>query len=676
MFNLKYCYDFYCNYKINLYEFQIFLMRFVSSCFSPLNRELVEATRQRNRLINPLLIPRSRNIYYRSTDVECSEPQDDEIWLSYLMRPFELIRMIKRYHRVGNWFFVIIIYEFSLMCFILFKIIFHKFYTGNDQEKIDKLIDYFPRLCESYPNPADFYAILTVQCLLCLLLRVVAVIKLIKMAIINKDEYKYIGPTQMTGSFLKLMKISLRDWFRMIGVGYKHSFVCLERTEGFERLQERYAHLHLRSDLGERLSSLDKKEIFYFKNMINFSECYKYLNYNIDTTNTSVDWFMPESNVRIDIWELCHLTFMTLIGIPFLTILVLINVTAILVFELSQSTDKPFEASVWDSLAQAPKVVSNFGRVVRIIDLLSILLIQVPHQSDIIGFFIDLLSLNSRIRKITESLKEVCKLSSNGCGDTHCVYQCPTCSCVSTETQSRRSFVCKSDKDANVGVANYEDPQMVAIQNNLFKKCHPSPQQSFKDDLNQLIETHLELIGILSKEFSMMKRSHTTYMNILITGSGFCVALGLSTLYVASSGFTQVMLASLTIANALPVFGIVPLCFRTESRVSIRYTFVGNHSPACNRSKGTHIDVAVDAWPVSRPLLDLPNTTHQREVPNRAKGYKECAPASSTVCARTRQGLQNSRTISDYSDHYWNGKFIYRSDSRIPRTHDSRLTCV
>lgn len=567
---LKYCTDLYCNWPLNLTGLQVFFMHHISFCFSPLNRELVEATRRKNRLQDSLMVLRSRVIY---NNVHNQSPSDieDDYWICYLSKPFELIRLIKRYNCVGNWFFITIFIELSTIGLITLKAVFHQFYTGTNQERVNRFKKYYPRIFESYPNPADFYSLASVLCSYCFVLRLMNVFKLIRLSVINRHHYDCIEPIQLNGSFLLQLKFSLRDWFRMSGIGFKHRSICDHSVDCKGRETERNAHLFFRPETLRDLFELDKQELVCFRNMIDFSECYKYFNYQInDNLADEIDWFMPDNNVRIDPWEFSYMAIMTVYGLPFFLLVATANITAVLLFELMQLTENKEEASLWDCYAQVPTLLSDLGRLIRLTDILTFLMIQLPHQFHIAAVFLDLIALNSRIRKVSESLGELCKLISSDFQDIQ------PCTCEqSIQTNSLNCNKCVkinfrfTSSHIILDGAGGLTPDKGESETHTINSLQNKSREMFKGYLNQQIETQVELVKIVSKEFFNMKLSHTTFLNLLFAGGGFCVALAISSIFVASAGFTKVILSTMIIAVGMPVVGITPLCFTTERMVSV-----------------------------------------------------------------------------------------------------------
>lgn len=571
----------YCEKDFSILGFTVFVMHQISFCFSPLNARLVESSRRRVTLSSPQ--PASNVISY-PVDFQVQDYATED-WKGLLLRPLELARLVKKYHCAGNFFLLSMVLQLVVIAYGTFKAIFYQFYVGGDEELIGKLRDSFPRLFESYPNPPDLYSTMTVSCSYCFLLRLMTVINLIKMSVINSKRYNEISMTQLNVTFFRDLSLPLKDWLDILVRGGQHKDICSRTTR--RRGLELEAHLSYGPNMAKQLRTQHKSELMYYNNMIDFSECYKYFGYDIKRSRRArkaedVDgWFIPESNCRMDICECSQLVFTTLFLIPFFLVLVIVIMVEVIVLELSLLTKDPNETYV-ESLTRLPSLLTDPGRLMRVFDIYGVFAIQLPHQWSVTAVFMDLLALNSRIKKVTESLQEICVYCADKAHEYDIMFSDVTSDAEAGARQDndlfQEGFMEKhrfSYVPILAGSVDYGRFKSMRMKHYMQDKSSQGPpatnmSNTERSNLNYRIETLLGLVRLLDIEFNQLKRSSSAFINILFTGGGFCAVLSITSMFVATPGITLIILASMVISSVMPIIGVVPLCFGTERAVSMR----------------------------------------------------------------------------------------------------------
>lgn len=576
-----------CEKDFNILRLTVYVMHHISFCFSPLNRDLVESSRKQVRLSVPPIAPNLDNYALNVQDHMV------EGWTGFLLKPLKLAELIKRYHCAGDIFLLSMMLQLMIIAYGTFKTIFYQFYVGEDEILIDKFRDHFPRIFESYPNPADLYSTMTVSCSYCFVLRLMSVMNLVKMSIINKNQYNEISMTQLNVTFYRELSLPLRDWFGILIRARQHQDICNRRER--HRGLEREAHLRYDPNMAIQLRTLDKHDLMYYRNMIDFSYCYEYFGYKLKRkrqcdqcaeghgTEPDTGWFVPESNCRMDICECSYLVFTTLFLIPFFLVIMLVIMVEVILFELSHLTDNPSESTCMESLKQLPRLLTDSGRLMRVFDIYGLFAIQLPHQWSVTAVYIDLLALNSRIRKITETLEAICEYCAHKAHEYDQIYSDLTINEQTTGDRQNDDLFREGFMERHrfsyvpilVGSVDYRRLKSMRLQHFVQGKRNKKPAPTNmshmeRNELNYRIETILGLVRLLDLEFEQLKKTSSVFINILFTGGGFCAVLSITSMFMATPGITMIILACIMTSSVMPIMGVAPLCFGTERAVSIR----------------------------------------------------------------------------------------------------------
>lgn len=406
------------DYEVNILQYASLLTHYFGLVYTPLSREIVELSSKRIMIADrsPVSIfhddPGSLDHRHARSTVG-SKP-----WYEYLQRPKELIRLIKRYHVVGNWCIVSIIIHLNIAVYLWIKAILHPIYTGNDPKRAEFFAShYFPRLFESYPNQYKLYTIIGTQCSYILILRLYVIGRLIKRSIMNADGYKEVEMSQLNGVFIESFRWPLKEWFRICMLGLKHYRRC---TGEHGDISNEGSHLlmnspdHARTDLAEeeahlynRSWSLDHmigSSGTYFlckTNPIDFTRCYQCYNLKLNNDRRSALYY-PAANCRMDLWELSWLVILVIYGAPvtisFMTMAAISNLLA----ELAVLSPNRFDSTLLDWLRQVPNLWTNANHLLRLIDSNLFFWMLSHHIFEQAVIHVDICALLSRIRKVNE----------------------------------------------------------------------------------------------------------------------------------------------------------------------------------------------------------------------------------------------------------------------------------
>lgn len=541
----------------------------VGCVFSPLDKELAEKSLRLSRsqsthkqalenrpyrFSKPIIHP----IKLKHESRKGSTP--DSIW-PYLFKPHKLFKCIKQYHGSGSSFFWFGVVETVLLSYILGKTVFHLLYTEDNQEIADYYSErFFPRMYESFPYQYQLYPVIIVQSSMTLVVRLFVFARLVKRSIINRNGYKEIEMSQLNGAFIASLRWSMRDWIKLFfSSSWTHFKACRSKKVGREcdidLKVEKQAHLY-----GQRLGSYSVLETNSFEslledNLIDFSKCYEL--YGFDTNFRNPKWHYPATNCRVDLWELSLIMFLihtVTIGLSFvIVLLVLVG----LFVELAVLSPNKFNSSFSDCIAQLPSLLMSPSHILRLSDQIILLISQMVHHIEASVTYTDLFSLMSRIRKLNERLQEdldICRyyaymqlLEDKKRGHER----------LSTEwIYSRQQNQCLDQKFKD----NFQVEQGAYVYGNM------SPQQKLA--VNRSLEQSLVMAKIVNNEFMAIKKSITSYMDMLVMSSGFCISVAFMVLMDAQTNLIAFAVSVAVSSFSGPLVFSSVLCMIIEQMVS------------------------------------------------------------------------------------------------------------
>lgn len=494
------------------------------SC-SPLSVSLVELTKA-NQSTD---LSTTGFISLPSEDWTSNEPcrlELDENWYRFFLKPRKLVELIKRYHCVGNKFFVLLIAQFGMVCYLLFKAIFHRFVTGTDEELAKYYADrYFPRIQYSYPNTYDLEAYIAKVCLYILLYRLLHLHDLIRNSVIHRNGYKYISITQLNLTSTAAFRLPLYKWKDFLKLLFKHHKECITDDD------KRKMHLTFKYGIEGAINEKDMIDLIYFENAITFSECYsnfeEFFTGNETENKWTNGWFVAKPVMRMDPFELGWLTIAAMIGIPFAAIFITFMIICATLVELCAiASDRDQD----DCLAQFPTLIFDLARLIRLFDIIALIAIQLPQNIEAALFYYDSCATISRARKVKEALQKD-------------LLQC----------------LIMNNKIFEAGhLARFRDKISTRLK---------------KQQLNRSIYLHTRLTMCVYHEFRDLRRAHALFLNILMIGGGFLISISASELIKSPLVIEKIILIAVIINCSIPIVSSVLLCIIVEHTVS---TFISN----------------------------------------------------------------------------------------------------
>lgn len=502
--------------RVNFLTGFVFLIHTFTFSVSPIIKELVELDRQNEKQERQTSIP---GIPRRSGEISYSY---------YLIRPFELIRIIKRYHGVGNLFFLVAFLHTSLLTYLGSKAFFQVLVIGKDKE-LAKLYSsmWYPRLLDNYPNPESFYKLCLMYLAYYVTFRYLCIHRLIKNAILNRNGYKHVTISQANISTAGLYNWTIRSWITFLKTSFIHSKQCATDN------QVKRAHLSLETVDKQSLIRNNRRELIYYNNPIDFTKCYGDLMDDMVpyACSWAKHWYHPKYFFRHDISDAGRFFMIRMIGAAGLLALVPIVCLATLIHDMAKLLPNPDQASIYEIAMVFPDFITNLSALIKYCDVLLAILVQFPNHIEVGRIYWDMIVMVSRIRKVHESLSEDLE---------YCI--------AKAYEQKHRGFV------NSYSSGNYF----------LYNNISPTDKRV----LNELIDLHVRLAQVLSMEFMDLKREHTLYLNLLFVGNGLCISMCISLILSAKSFIVTVLMGGLTLSCFVPIVAVIFCCIVCELDVS------------------------------------------------------------------------------------------------------------
>lgn len=281
---------------------------------------------------------------------------------------------------------------------------------------------------------------------------------------------------------------------------------------------------------------------------MDFSKCYQFFELELDN-NHRKGWHYPRDNCRMDLWEFSWVVATALLCIP-LALLTLISAVCIgLIIELSAMSPKRFDSTLGDCFKQVPNFITNSKHLLRLMDTLIFISILFPHQVEAAVAYLNVTALLSRIRKLNERLQE----------------DLDTCLYLNRSTESNAARAAASKDPDSKSSAEF----VPKITIDSIAKQGTSISNAQKNALNRRLETNMLLAKTVNDEFKMLKKSTTTYLDLLLIAGGFCLAIQGSVLFSSESKVVQVVVAYCIFAAIFPLVMCSIFCMAVEIRVSM-----------------------------------------------------------------------------------------------------------
>lgn len=560
--------------RINFTKFTSHSWYKASYIVSPIQEEIFNLSKQNDKDKSARLAG-SHYMRYRLNH------EEEDNWTTILYRPLQMCRSIKRYHNVGNWFLVHVTLQGYAVFYVWFKAFFHQFETGNDETLAKYYAShYFPRFFESYPNPRIYYPLLMVISTYYMLERIMNYIRFIRQCEVNKNGYKSIDQIQLNYMSLSLLNWDLKEWHRFLRAARRHGKVCRKSIADIEQpseLQEKAAHLYVDKEMEMVLRSKDRKYLYHSINPIDFSKCYEFHGLDLNRPDPDV-FYTANPCCRIDITELSWFIYYFMIGVPFLLGAVVYLSVYVIYYELSLLIPTTEEATLGNCISQLPALLSDPNRYLRVFDCILFFVAQLPIQNHTSSTGIDIATILSRTRKVTDLLKdnlEFCikaanqnKTNTSNINHTRCARE--------LHEDSRPSEVVQIVISDSLNRTPEYVPMKYKSVNDIYlvdhvkyrKPRYYNVSQVEKDLLCRKLERNLRLAQVIKSEFDVLKNTHSAYINLIIAGSGLCFAVAITAAFAVHSNYERALLFCMTMAGFVPLMVLIPLCVQVERAVS------------------------------------------------------------------------------------------------------------
>lgn len=485
----------------------ILVHKFTFSC-SPLTEELVRLTRARHSesissderksgLSDELFslnhdLGETDHTQVRQND-ERDDEREEEYWYKHLTRPREVIQYIKRYHCVGNEFFIITATQFGILYYLGLKSLFYRFAVGRNQELAKYYADrYFARICHSFPNSYNLDLFTANVCTYLIILRTIRLYTLTKNAIINRNGYRNATICQSNMCAMSCFCLPVEKWILYWKLMWNHKKECNENRHVKE------LHLMFEDATEDAVKRKPIVEFTYFRNWFSYDGCLKGLGDEYSKLDNKPSyakgWYIPMPIDRVHPTEFFWVVVLTAVGVP----LIIFLVSSVVVFAIFGELYAIASDNNEDScLAQVAVMLSSLASYLRIIDIFFYVIMMVPQHADAGMFYYDCCVVIGHANKVNEALQEQLKF-------------------------------CKAE-------ARFHDD--AASSNHLMTFIHMSdygsnrigrPSLKEKKRLNRSIMFYVRLIRCICQEFRDLRRAHEGFLNILLVGAGLLISISIS----------------------------------------------------------------------------------------------------------------------------------------------------
>lgn len=480
---------------------------------SPLSIRLVELTRAQYRRTEKRRIARFNKLISPGSDQTAINDliDEEENWLKFLRNPMKLVEYVKQYHCADDSFFVVTAVQFTVLFYLAFKAIFHRFVIGSDKTLADHYADrYLPRVFHSYSDSHNIQTFLFSLCTYIFIRRFMRFYALIRNSIINRAGYKYITHTQLNYSAASALEIPLHEWLDFVPIALKHHKDCTEDEE------IKRQHLSFGPDIEEAINK-SPIEFIHFQNPISFDRCFDGLHTRFSPKRKSPwakDWYIPVPLLRMDIFESGLLIVLAVFGMVLSTIIITYLLVSSFLYELCAiALDNHHESC----LAGFTTFVLSPSRIIRAIDHVLVMLVILPQIIEGSSFLWDCCAMISRTRKIIEALQEDIE---------YCNAKCHLSGAIDITTKDKK-------------------------------------------ELNHLIWIRIQLTRCIVQEFRDLKAVYAVYLNVLLIGGGLLISISVTEILVSDSIFEKFILQGFVIGATIELILSLLSSIFTEIAVSM-----------------------------------------------------------------------------------------------------------
>lgn len=461
-------------------------------------------------------------------------PQHESYLLWTLRHPILTFRLIKRYHMIGN---VTIIFHimFSLaLIHICTKATFF-LYIGDDRETLNYFKSiYYPHLAQRSRKPSSFDSSFLTFGFLFLGCRIRNFCRLVRQAIINANSYKELHVPQLNLAYMTTFNLTLTQWLDI----WKYTS---EHNKSIKSSEEKYKnHIGFSAKANENLFRCFDKYYAYYYNFIDFEECYSGLKFMKSTQDRRIEayklWHLAYPANRISIADLRYISI-TLFYLSLLSYFGLATVCFIdLYIDISGYFPHDYSPplNVW--IVTTLKHFSSLTHVIRASEISFLFFCQLPQVFETIKVGFDIYLTTSRTRKLVEAFR------------LHLKY------CRMMERESMFEL----GTTTNDWKIPY-DPRIERTYSRIESKR----------SLNEHILRDINLSRLQYLEFLNIREYHSSFLNILVLGSGICIPFTIITAFKDIDNRELIITSISLFACLAPLIINLLFCAGIEKTVSI-----------------------------------------------------------------------------------------------------------
>lgn len=470
---------------VSSYDYSVAFCKFWTFCVSPIDSRRFHESLQGSSLIREDV----------GAFCEKNIKRQEHVPWNLVFKPKLLAKAIKQHHMCEDSFFVCVLIQFVALIYLLYKTAFHPIMTGDNQRLAryyeDKYL--FPRMFQSYSNAHNFYNMAFSVCLYYFLIRLLSLIRLIKYSLINLDGYKQVTTAQMNFSYAAIGDYHAPGWWNFFKYAYKHH----RQTKNYSLK----SHTQLNKITCRHIDSqqLYNTNLIYQVNILDFNECYKGFDRLFGPQwrpKKYTNWHLNQPVQSADPVEWAVMAAIFTVAFNLAIYFVIISIVAALVFEVINEHDdiSPILQRPWHHFCLW---LSKPTRLIRFIDIVVFIFVQLPNQIDATFIYFDCGILFSRVKKLTKCFQEDLVL----CLDDY----------------KQRVHVGKHTHANHFGYSGDQNP------NRHYSR------------LNDHLRLLVKLARFLRLEFLDLKKYHSDYINLMMMLTGFCIGSAFSLISTTSS---------------------------------------------------------------------------------------------------------------------------------------------
>lgn len=509
-------------FTLNIFTPYILILHKLSFACSPIDKK-----RLRAELLNLDYPYEHQKLPIHREKLFIETPQHESYLLWSLRHPIWVIQLIKRYHMVGNTTIILhLLFSLMLIHLLIKSIIF--IYAGDDKLVLEYFESiYYPHTGGLSRNPTDFNTFNLGFILLFLCFRFRNVCKLIKRAIINANGYKELHVPQLNLAYMTTFNFTLKQWLNL----WKHTS---NHTKAIKNDDEMYEnHLEFNREIHTQLSKCYNKHLVYYYNLVDFEECYadlEFIKSQERQTNGYRNWHTAYPIDRMSLVDLRIIASLLIFSSYSSNVGLFICFVAYGYRDLSSSYPRDYMPTISDLIRNIPKHGTSLIHILRGFEVYFLFICQLPqiYESIIVAFDVHLTT--SRADKMVEIFS------------AHLKY---------CQKRTNKSVKISKNLPHNYG-------------NDSNGSLHQDSQKEFREHILR----DIGLARLIYLEFLNLKKNHTTFLNMLVLGSGFCMSYTVSLAIIYIDAVELVLFALTFVSCLLPMIINLIVCARVEKTVS------------------------------------------------------------------------------------------------------------